>query len=156
MSKPDLFIDSSALFPMLTSAKGASNALLSLAEANAIKMTISEQVVVETERAIARKLPRALPYYREALRKTGVRIVPKPTAEAIKPYEGIIADPTDVPIVVAAIQARVDYLVTFNRHHFLDDPGVAQRAGIPMGLPADALDWVRNNLASGPKDRNPA
>jgi predicted nucleic acid-binding protein len=149
MSKPDLFIDSSALFPMLTSAKGASNAILSLAEAGAITITISEQVVIETERAIARKLPRALPYYREALRKTNVRIVPTPTADEIAPYEDIIADPTDVPIVVAAMRTGVDYLVTFNRRHFLDDPSVAQRAGIPMGMPADALSWVRKQLSGG-------
>lgn len=147
MSKPDLFIDSSALFPMLTSARGASNAILSLAEADAITITISEQVVIETERAIAHKLPRALPYYRGALRKTNVRIVPTPTANEVAGYGDIIADPTDVPIIVAAIKAEVDYLVTFNRRHFGDDPTVAQRAGIPLGLPADALAWVRNQLA---------
>jgi hypothetical protein len=28
----------------------------------------------------------------------------------------------DAPILVAAAQAEVDYLVTLNRKHFLDDP----------------------------------
>jgi hypothetical protein len=33
---------------------------------------------------------------------------------------------TDVPILVAAMKARVGYLVTLNRKHFLEDAALAQ------------------------------
>lgn len=58
----------------------------------------------------------------------------------------LIADPDDVPILLAAMQANVEYLATHNRKHFLDDPKVAERAGIKIGTPGDVLAWLRENL----------
>jgi len=147
MSRIDLFLDSSALFAGVASSSGASRALLLLAEADQITITVSEQVITETERALARKLPRALGYYREALRSTGFRIVHDPSPEDVRAHQDVIAHAADVPIVVAAMKASVDYLVTFNRRHFVDDPDVTARAGLPIGTPDDALAWVRGRLA---------
>jgi len=156
MSKPDLFLDSSALFAGVVSPRGAARALLLLAEAGRITVTVSEQVVTETERAVARTVPRALPYYREALRNTQqLRIVRDPSLEEIETNLGImigheadvpIVVATIVPIAVAAIGARVDYLVTLNRRHFMDDPGVAATSGLRIGTPGEALAWVRELL----------
>lgn len=95
----------------------------------------------------ARKLPQALGYYREALRSTGLRIVHDPTPEDDEACQDIIAHRGDVPIVVAAMKADVDYLATFNRGHFIDDPEVTLKSGIPIGTPGDALAWVRAQLA---------
>jgi len=148
MSKPNLFIDSSALFAGVVSASCASRALLLLAETKLVAITISEQVLVETERALVRKAPRALPNYREALRATGLRIVRDPTLEQIATHKDIIAREADVPIVVAAMQVKTDYLVTLNRRHFIDDPDVAACSGLNIGTPGDALAWVRETLRS--------
>jgi predicted nucleic acid-binding protein len=149
MSRPHLFMDSSALFAGVVSADGASRALLLLAEAELILLTVSEQVIAETEHAIARKVPRALSAYREALRSARLRIVRDPSPQQVESHREIIAHASDVPIVVAAVQARVDYLVTFNRRHFVDDPGVAARSGLCVGSPSSALAWVRERLAQG-------
>jgi predicted nucleic acid-binding protein len=147
MTSPDLFFDSSALFAGIVSASGASRALLLLAEAGQVAITVSEQVVAETERAVARKIPRALPEFREAIHATGLRIVRDPLPDEIKGHAAIIAHQADVPIVVAAMQAKTEYLVTLNTRHFLDDPTVAERSGLRIGTPADALAWVRRILA---------
>lgn len=147
MSRIDLFLDSRALFAGVASSTGAARALLLLAEAEQIIITVSEQVITETERALARKLPRALGYYREAVRSSGLRIVHDPSPQQVQAHQDVIAHAADVPIVVAAIEANVDYLVTFNRRHFVDDPDVAVRAGMPIGTPGDALAWVRGQLA---------
>ncbi len=147
MPRPDLFLDSSALFAGVVSPDGAARALLLLAETGLITVTISEQVVAETERAVARKVPQALKYYREALCSTGLRIVRDPSPEEVETHQNIIAHRADVPIVVAAMGASVDYLVTFDRRHFIDDPGVADRSGLLIGTPGDALAWVREWLA---------
>jgi predicted nucleic acid-binding protein len=149
MSNPELFLDSSALIAGVISATGASRALLQLAEARAIIIVISEQVIVETERALARKAPQALPAYREALRYTGLRIVSDPSPEDVQTHKEIIQDETDVPIVVAGMQAQTDFLVTLNRRHFLDDPAVAKKSGLQIGTPGDALAWVRQQLGKG-------
>jgi predicted nucleic acid-binding protein len=139
-------MDSSALFAGVVSADGASRALLLLAEGELIVLTVSEQVLTETERAVARKVPKALPTYREALRSTRLRIVHNPSSEDVEAHRDIIAHRADVPIVVAAMQAEVGYLVTLNRRHFLDDSGVAARSGLRIGTPGDALVWIREHL----------
>jgi predicted nucleic acid-binding protein len=146
MSSPELFFDSSALFAGIVSASGAGRALLLLAEAGQVSITVSEQVVAETERALARKLPRALPEFRGAVRATGLRIVRDPSPGEIERHLNIIPHRADVPIIVAAMQIKTDYLVTFNRRHFIDDPGVARRAKLRIGTPGDALAWVRQTL----------
>jgi predicted nucleic acid-binding protein len=152
MPGPDLFFDSSALFAGVVSASGASRALLLLAEAGLVSIIVSEQVVAETERAVARKIPRALSNYREALRATGLRIVKDPSPKEIQAHKNIISHQTDVPIIVAAMQVKADYLVTLNRRHFVDDPGVAARPGLRIGAPAEALAWVRQRLKQAQTD----
>jgi predicted nucleic acid-binding protein len=146
MTGIDVFLDSSALFAGVASSTGAARALLLLAEADQITITVSEQVVAETERALVRKLPQALGYYREALRSTGLRLVRDPSPEERHSHQDVIGHPADVPIVVAAMKADVDFLATFNRCHFIDDPEVTAKTGIPIGTPGDALAWVRRKL----------
>ena len=146
MTSPELFFDSSALFAGIVSASGASRALLLLAEAGQIAIIVSEQVVAETERAVARKIPRALPDFREAIRATGLRIARDPSPDEIEAHADIISHRAHVPIVVTAIKVKAGYLVILNRHHFVDDPTVASRSRLCIGTPMDALDWVRHCL----------
>jgi predicted nucleic acid-binding protein len=143
----DLFFDSSALMAGMISAGGAARALLLLAEDKKILLTVSEQVIVEVERNLARKAPQALPFARQLILATKLRIVRDPSPELVKTHMDWISHPADVPILVAAAQARVDFLVTLNTRHFLEDPGVSQRSSLLIGTPGDALAWVRNRLA---------
>ena len=142
----NLFLDSSALVAGIVSAKGAARALLLLAEAGQIALTISEQVVAETERAIARKVPLALSDLRQAILASQAQIVRDPSPEEVSTHPDLISHPADIPIVVAAMQAKVGYLVTLNRKHFIDDPEVARKSGLIIGTPGDALSWVRGQI----------
>ncbi|MDX9865493.1 MAG: hypothetical protein RBT34_11875 [Anaerolineaceae bacterium] len=40
----------------------------------------------------------------------------------------------------------MDFLVTLNRRHFIDDPRVVQVSGLRIGTPGDALAWVRERM----------
>jgi len=154
-SRPSVFFDSSALFAGIVSADGAARSLLLLGEQSLITIIISEQVVAETERAIARKAPRAIALYREALRAADVRIARDPSIQEVEIHHDIVAHAADIPIVVAALEAGVEYLVTFNRRHLIDDPGAAQRSGLRIGAPRAALAWVRERLAQRDQQANP-
>lgn len=145
-SQPELFFDASALVAGVISAVGAARALLLLSEAKAVVITVSEQVLAETERALARKAPAALPFYRETLRASRVRIVKDPPAADVAAARELIAHEPDVPILVAAIKVKTGYLVTLNRRHFIEDPAVATKSGLRIGTPGDALIWVRQTL----------
>ena len=148
MSRLNLFIDSSAMVAGIISSQGAARVLLLLAETGHIKLTISEQVVAEAERAVARKAPSALPDLRQAIQTTQAQIVRNPSQKEVIDNLHLIAHPADVPILLAAMKANVDFLVTPNRRHFLDDPQVGQQTGLRMGTPGDALNWVRGQLSA--------
>ena len=146
MSKIKVFLDSSAVIAGIISSTGAARVLLVMSEAGQIEVFISEQVIVESERSLARKVPHALPDFRQALKDAQPKIIKNPTPKQIEDNLYLIADPDDVPILLAAMQANVDYLATHNRKHFLDDPKVAEMSGIKIGTPGDVLAWIRENL----------
>jgi hypothetical protein len=104
-------------------------------------------LLVEAERNLQEKLPRALPEYQHFLAVCPLEIVPAPFAWQIK-VAGAIIHPKDAPILAAAMSARIDYLVTHNRKHFLDDPEVPRRSGLTIGTPGDFLAWFRGQLAT--------
>lgn len=149
MSVPDLFLDSSALIAGIASPTGAARALLLLGETRKIQLSISEQVVAETERAVARKIPAVLSLVRQVILNSGVRIYPDPAYSDVQACLPWMDDPADVPILVAAMAAKVDYLVTLNHKHLLEDASLAQKSGLRIGTPGDALAWVREELAKG-------
>lgn len=146
MPRIKLFMDSSALFAGIVSASGAARALLLLSETEHIDIIISEQVLTETERAIARKAPSALNDLRQAILASKASIVRDPSPEHVKLNLTLISHADDVPIVLAAMIAEVDFLVTLNRKHFIDDPDVARKSGLRVGTPGDALGWTRGQI----------
>ena len=84
--------------------------LLRLADAGEIQATGSEQVIADVERALARKLPAALPDLRRAIKQVTVRIVRYPTRDEVLASLHLIAHTADVPIVLAAMRARASWL----------------------------------------------
>ncbi len=148
MPKIDIFLDSSALIAGIVSAQGAARALLLLAEDEKILISVSEQVVAEVERNIARKAPKAVPFARELILAANIRILRDPRLTEVLEHQDWINHPADVPILVAAARARVDFLATLNTKHFIADPEVSRRSGLRVGTPGDALAWVRNQLSN--------
>lgn len=146
MSKIKVFLDSSAIIAGVISDSGAARVLLVMSENGQIETLISEQVIAESERSIAKKAPDALPDFRQTLKDANPKVLHNPTQKEIEENLQLIADPDDVPILPAAMKAHVDYLATHNRKHFLEDPKVAERSGIKIGTPGDVLAWIRENL----------
>ena len=147
MPKNDIFFDNSALIAGIVSVQGAARALLLLAEDEKILISVSEQVIAEVERNIARKAPKAVPFARELILRANIRILRDPQHSEILEHQNWISHPADVPILVVAARARVDFLATLNTKHFIDDPEVSRLSGLRIGTPGDALAWVREQLS---------
>lgn len=147
MAKPDIFLDSSALIAGAISETGAAHALLQLGESEDIHLTVIEMVIVESERSMARKVPQNLNDLRVLIKRSKLRIVANPSKKEVQTHLYLINDPNDVPILLAAMKAKVDFLATHNRKHFLDDPNVSEQSGIQIGTPGDALAWIREKLS---------
>lgn len=148
MNKVNIFLDSSALVAGVISTTGAAHTLLMFGEDETIMLTVNEWVVSESEEALSRKSPKNIKNLRNSLLSSKVQIVPDPSDEEIQANLYLMDDPDDVPVLLAAIKAKVDYLATHDRKHFLNDPKVAEKAGLKIGTPGDVLAWIRENLSS--------
>ena len=140
--KPRVFIDADALFAGAASPSdhGASLLILRLAEITLVDAVASEQVIVEAGRNLTAKLPDALPAFRHLVSRC-LDICPDPKAGDLRSHRGL-ADPKDLPILVAAKQQNCPWLVTFNLRHFV--PG---HPDIEVLKPGDFILRVRDQLA---------
>ena len=116
--KPRICIDADVLFAGAASPEehSASLVILRLAEITLIEAIVSQQVIEECERNLSAKLPGALPAFRMLISRCA-RIVPAPSKEEIASYSGL-ANPRDLPVLVAALRNECAYLVTFNLRHY--------------------------------------
>jgi hypothetical protein len=137
-----VFVDADALFAGAASPSeyGASLVVLRMAEITLIEALTSEQVIVEAERNLAVHLPAALPAFRLLISRC-LRVVPDPQAVELRDYHGL-ADPKDLPILVAAVREGCPWLVTFNVRHF--QPG---HPSVTILRPGGFVQRVRGLLA---------
>ncbi|MFN8401460.1 MAG: PIN domain-containing protein [Anaerolineales bacterium] len=148
MKKVSIFLDSSALIAGVISENGAAHVLLQLGETESVSLTISKFVFNETTRSIGRKSPENLANVQKEIEKAKIVIAQDPSQEEIQANLYLMDDPDDIPVLLAAIKAKVDYLATHDHKHFLNDPKVAEKAGLKIGTPGDVLAWIRENLNS--------
>jgi len=132
---------------LLPPGQGAARALLLLAEDGKILISVSEQVVAEVERNIARKVPKAAPFARLLILAANIRILRDPHISEVNERQDWISHPPDLPILAAAAIARVDFFAALNTKHFVDDGEVSRLSGLRIGAPGDALAWVRDQLS---------
>jgi len=140
-AKPRVFVDADVLFAGSAAASeyGASLVILRMAEITLIDAYASRQVMVEVERNLAAKIPKALPAF-HLLAARCLQVVADPALSVLQQYSGL-AEKTDLPILVAALQAGCPWLVSFNTRHYR--PG---HADVTVLQPGDFLLRVRDLL----------
>ncbi len=112
-----IFFDSSALISGLNSPTGGAGIIISAFLAGEFLVYISDQVVEEVERAIQTKFPLLEERFLSFL-LARPKIVKDPTLKEVrKAYKIILSD--DAPILAAAIKAKPDFLITWDKKDFL-------------------------------------
>lgn len=139
-----VFLDTSALLAGIISPTGAAHEVLRLCEAGVIEPVMSRQVLVEADRNLRAKLPVLVPDFQDFLRHLAPTIVEDPPAQAVERAAHIIHD-KDAPILAAAMEASVDYLVTWNTRHF-GKAAVRIYARMPLVTPGEFLTAFRQAL----------
>jgi hypothetical protein len=116
--KPLVFLDADVIFAgaAAPSEHGASHTVLRMAEITLIECLTSQQAVTEVERNLTAKLPAKLPEFRLLVSRC-LRLIPDPAPADLPAYTGQ-ADPKDLPLLVAALQADCDFWLTFNLRHY--------------------------------------
>ncbi len=131
-----IFVDTNVLIAGLASAAGASATLLDLCEAGVTQMVISRQVLIEADRNFSDKF-RLVDRFRQFIRNLGPLLVEDPATPAVEKAAKII-DRKDAPILAAALESKVDFLITLDKKHFLTQQA---RIKIPLKVlsPAEFL-----------------
>ncbi|RME97462.1 MAG: PIN domain-containing protein [Chloroflexi bacterium] len=131
MQKPAVFLDADVIFAGAASPSehGASLVVLRLGEITLLDCVTSEQAIVEVERNLAAKLPAKLPDFQLLVRRC-LRVVPNPDLATLANFAGQ-ADPKDLPLLAAAVQANCRWFLTFNTRHYFPagEAIVIQRPG---------------------------
>ena len=139
-----VFLDTSALIAGVISPTGAAREVLRLCEARLVDLVVSRQVLTEADRNLSAKLPEVLPDYRALLTQLAPQIVEDPAPEAVKEAARIIHH-KDAPILAAAREAEVDYLVSWNTRHF-HTGAVRAFVSFPVVTPGELLKDFRRTL----------
>jgi predicted nucleic acid-binding protein len=139
-----VFLDTSALIAGIISSSGAAHEVLRLCEAGVVQAVVSRQVLVEADRNLSAKVPAVLPEYRLFLKQLSPLVVEDPSRDAVE-QAGSVIHRNDAPILAAAMESQVDFLVTWNTRHF-HKKSVRTYAQFPILTPGEFLEAFRRSV----------
>ena len=125
----------------LLSPRGAAGELVRLAEAGVIRMVVSEEVIVETDRVLAVKFPELVQENRRLWKHLDPEMAPDPAAGQVRPFLEKLSK-GDASILCAAYLAEVSAFVTWNTRDFMAH-GVSSLVNFPIVVPSDCLMLFR-------------
>ena len=141
MQKPTqkikVFIDTNVLIAGVNSVTGGSATVLDLCEARVLQMVVSRQILVEADRNFTAKFPQLIGRFRQFMHNLGPLMVEDPTPESMEKAAAIV-DRKDAPILAAAQNANVDFLITLDKRHFLN-PKTRQKVMLKVVSPIEFL-----------------
>ncbi|MDP3063283.1 MAG: PIN domain-containing protein [Chloroflexota bacterium] len=135
--RPRLFLDTNVLFSGFYSSQGAPAILIDRISERAVSLIMSHQVLLELIRAVGEKIPDKLPRVQQLLLDSRPEMWSTPPLDQVAIWIDLLSGP-DAAILAAAIAAQPDYFVTGDKR-FLH-PAIAERSGLCIVTPAEALD----------------
>lgn len=149
-----LFLDSNILTGGLVARWGLDKAILSLCASGACQMILAEAVQEEVERNLLKKAlasgvdkkiaDQLLADYDGLIRLAQPELVPFPEKQIVLNSRNLIRHAADVPVLVSAINAKPDWLITRNTDHFTQE--VARKTGLRIASP-HGFFWALTQLS---------
>jgi predicted nucleic acid-binding protein len=147
-----LFLDSNVLTGGIVSAWGLDKAVLSLCAAKICRLVLAEAVREEVEENLLLHAAALAPEDADALIENYRRLIeltrPErfayPDAESVRANRRIIRHEADVPVLLSAMAAKPDWLLTHNTKHFT--PAVAERTGLRIATPVEFFETLSSLL----------
>lgn len=144
MSKPKplrLFLDSNVLTGGIIAAWGLDKAILSLCASRICQMVLAEYVREEVEDNLLKRAAsfppkeanQILDDYAKLIKLAKPELIALPSAADVAKSRHLIRHAADVPVLLSAIAAQPDWLLTHNTDHFT--PTVAARTGLQIATP---------------------
>jgi predicted nucleic acid-binding protein len=136
-----VFFDTSVYIAALISPDGAAGELIRLAEAGVIRMIVSQEVIIESDRVLAKKFPELVQESRKLWKYLSPEIAPEPISNQIKPFLQKLPK-ADASILCSAQLVNVSAFVTWNTRDFMAK-NVSSLVDFPIVVPADGLTLFR-------------
>lgn len=138
-----VFLDSNVLTGGIVSPWGLDKAVLSLCAARICRLVLAEAVREEVEenlllaagRFSVEDAEKLIENYRRLLELTRPELIPFPSAPAVEANRHLIRHQADVPVLLSAMDAKPDWVLSNNTKHFTQD--VAQRTGLRIATPME-------------------
>jgi putative PIN family toxin of toxin-antitoxin system len=132
------------------------NAVLEHALRGDLQLVLSRLIIDEASRHIHAIDASQFVRFERFLSDCSMELIDDPSPEQVKQHHDLMRDVTDIPIALAAINAKVDYLVTYDRDFTEEDETTKKvRDAIPgiilppvflrkvMGWSSDELESIR-------------
>ena len=146
-----VFLDANVYFAGCYSPTGASAWMLTLARQKHVTLVASRLVLREAERNLRQKsTQRVVGAFRRFLRETKVMMMPTLPDQVLARYEHAI-HPKDVPVLASAVEAKVDYLLTLDRKHFMTTAARAAAGRVKIATPGECLRLVVRRHLPAPR-----
>jgi predicted nucleic acid-binding protein len=149
--QPRPFLDSNIFVDAFKSKFGLSKAIISLAWTNLVRLVVGEVTLEEVqdellryaEKLSANEANELLEDWTEFMKRASPEVIPQASKDDIARNRHLIRHLSDVPVLLAAITAQPDWLLTRNRNHFTDE--VAEACGIRI---ADPEEWFAHLIST--------
>lgn len=133
---------------------GLDKALLSLCAAKITDLVLAEAVRDEVEENLllhAQQLStdeanKLIDNYHRLVKLTRPELVPYPDVDAVRSRRTLIRHEADVPVLLSAMAAQPDWLLTHNTKHFTQT--VARQTGLRIATPAQFFKTLSSLLQS--------
>lgn len=148
-----LFLDSNVLTGGIVSRWGLDRAVLSLCAAricrlvlaHAVKDEVEENLLLHASGLDQKDAQELLDDYANLLKLAKPDFVPYPSKADVLASRHLIRHQADVPVLLSAIEAQPDWLLTHNKTHFTAE--VAERAKLQIGSPADFFRLLAEGIS---------
>lgn len=136
-----IFFDTSVYIAALLSPKGAAGELVRLVEAGAIRMIVSQEVIIEADRVLTAKFPELIQESRRLWRDLTPEVATDPTINQAELFLEKLFK-ADALILCSAHLAKVSAFVTWNTRDFMG-PDIRLLVDFPIVVPTDGLNLFR-------------
>jgi hypothetical protein len=103
--------------------------------AEAVREEVEENLLLHAQRLSSLEADELIENYRGLIQLTRPELIPYPDADSIQANRHLIRHASDVPVLLSAMAAKPDWLLSHNTKHFT--PVVAQRAGLRIATPVE-------------------
>ncbi len=135
-----VLIQSSVLFSASLSAKGGSRQILNLAKQGKIYAFTSYDIIDEVREHLKQDYPEHLEQLNDFIKNYKLEIHPPLSVKDVLPFKkGYVQDKDDVHVVAVAAKLDIEYLISLDKKHFLQNTKLAKKLNIRIVSPGEFL-----------------